>query len=205
MIYVCSSTPLRWTRMLAVCWRSSLMCPGFFEFHVLNLKDLWMQGRWVWDSGPVDSVIFFSLFNICAAAVCENDWASAQQWGSFSGNVLNRCWKESCFFLSAHIKSWLFKNRLFFQLGQSLCPHRIQDLDSPSVGRWTETFIKEYYCFYWYFPFFYVSAVCSYGVCFNGGHCREGSTQLCDCPAGFSGPSCQYGELKARHWNTTPF
>lgn len=38
------------------------------------------------------------------------------------------------------------------------------------------------------------AAVCSYGVCFNGGQCREGSTQLCDCPAGFNGPSCQYGE-----------
>uniref|UniRef100_A0A3Q3EB07 Multiple EGF like domains 6 n=1 Tax=Hippocampus comes TaxID=109280 RepID=A0A3Q3EB07_HIPCM len=35
-------------------------------------------------------------------------------------------------------------------------------------------------------------SVCSYGVCFNGGRCREGSTQLCDCPAGFNGPSCQY-------------
>ncbi|KAI9520981.1 hypothetical protein NQZ68_010682 [Dissostichus eleginoides] len=34
--------------------------------------------------------------------------------------------------------------------------------------------------------------MCSYGVCFNGGHCREGSTQLCDCLAGFNGPSCQY-------------
>ncbi|KAM7402323.1 hypothetical protein PAMP_017570 [Pampus punctatissimus] len=37
-------------------------------------------------------------------------------------------------------------------------------------------------------------AVCSYGVCFNGGQCQEGSTQLCDCPAGFNGPSCQYGK-----------
>ncbi|KAI3369376.1 hypothetical protein L3Q82_007610 [Scortum barcoo] len=37
--------------------------------------------------------------------------------------------------------------------------------------------------------------VCSYGVCFNGGQCREGSTQLCDCPAGFNGPSCQYAAL----------
>lgn len=138
MIYVCSSTPLRWTHMLAVCLHSSLMCPGFFEFHVLNLKDLWMRGRWVWDSGPVDSVIL-SLFNICAAAVCETDWASVQQLGSFSGNLLNRCWKEGCF-LSADIKSWLFKNRLFFQLGQSLCPHTIQDLDSPSVGRWTAAY-----------------------------------------------------------------
>ncbi|XP_028854769.1 multiple epidermal growth factor-like domains protein 6 [Denticeps clupeoides] len=35
--------------------------------------------------------------------------------------------------------------------------------------------------------------VCSYGVCFNGGVCREGSAQLCDCPVGFNGPSCQYG------------
>lgn len=43
-------------------------------------------------------------------------------------------------------------------------------------------------------------AVCSYGVCFNGGHCREGSTQLCDCPAGFNGPSCQYGESKSNAW-----
>lgn len=101
MIYVCSSTPLRWTRMLAVCLCPPLMCPGFFGFHILNLKDLWMQGRWVWDSGPVDSVIL-SLFNICAAAVCENDWASAQQLGSFSGNVLNRCWKEGCFFKCSH-------------------------------------------------------------------------------------------------------
>lgn len=38
------------------------------------------------------------------------------------------------------------------------------------------------------------AAVCSYGVCFNGGRCREGSSQLCDCPTGFDGPSCQYGE-----------
>uniref|UniRef100_A0A671M6F4 Multiple EGF-like-domains 6b n=1 Tax=Sinocyclocheilus anshuiensis TaxID=1608454 RepID=A0A671M6F4_9TELE len=37
-------------------------------------------------------------------------------------------------------------------------------------------------------------SVCSYGVCFNGGQCREGSAQLCHCPAGFSGPSCQYGK-----------
>ncbi|TRY91807.1 hypothetical protein DNTS_012064 [Danionella cerebrum] len=36
--------------------------------------------------------------------------------------------------------------------------------------------------------------VCSYGVCFNGGQCREGSAQLCVCPGGFSGPSCQYGK-----------
>ncbi|XP_037831468.1 multiple epidermal growth factor-like domains protein 6 [Kryptolebias marmoratus] len=35
--------------------------------------------------------------------------------------------------------------------------------------------------------------MCSYGVCFNGGRCREGSAQLCQCPAGFTGPSCQYG------------
>uniref|UniRef100_A0A672P1C1 Multiple EGF like domains 6 n=1 Tax=Sinocyclocheilus grahami TaxID=75366 RepID=A0A672P1C1_SINGR len=35
-------------------------------------------------------------------------------------------------------------------------------------------------------------SVCSYGVCFNGGQCREGSAQLCHCPARFSGPSCQY-------------
>ncbi|KAL4622529.1 multiple epidermal growth factor-like domains protein 6 [Arapaima gigas] len=34
--------------------------------------------------------------------------------------------------------------------------------------------------------------LCSYGVCFNGGQCREGSIQLCECPAGFRGPSCQY-------------
>ncbi|KAJ8372048.1 hypothetical protein AAFF_G00295110 [Aldrovandia affinis] len=35
--------------------------------------------------------------------------------------------------------------------------------------------------------------VCSSGVCFNGGQCQEGSSQLCDCPAGFNGPRCQYG------------
>ncbi|XP_026098326.1 multiple epidermal growth factor-like domains protein 6 [Carassius auratus] len=39
--------------------------------------------------------------------------------------------------------------------------------------------------------------VCSYGVCFNGGQCREGSAQLCHCSAGFSGPSCQYETLDA--------
>lgn len=47
--------------------------------------------------------------------------------------------------------------------------------------------------------------MCSYGVCFNGGHCREGSSQLCDCPAGFSGPSCQYGELERLIWNSASF
>ncbi|KAG9352924.1 hypothetical protein JZ751_017500 [Albula glossodonta] len=38
-------------------------------------------------------------------------------------------------------------------------------------------------------------SVCSYGVCFNGGQCGHSSSQLCDCPPGFNGPSCQYGEL----------
>ncbi|MED6251201.1 hypothetical protein ATANTOWER_025167 [Ataeniobius toweri] len=59
------------------------------------------------------------------------------------------------------------------------------------------------------------SAMCSYGVCFNGGQCREGSNQLCDCPVGFNGPSCQYDRHlfgidglifeSIIHWNTTLF
>lgn len=73
-----------------ILWTSRLEFEGFMD-----------AGPLVWDSGPVDSVIL-SLFNICAAAVCENDWASAQQLGSFSGNVLNRCWKERCFFKCSH-------------------------------------------------------------------------------------------------------
>ncbi len=44
-----------------------------------------------------------------------------------------------------------------------------------------------------------LTAVCSYGVCFNGGQCREGSAQLCHCPAGFSGPICQYGKSISSH------
>ncbi|GCB67967.1 hypothetical protein scyTo_0005233 [Scyliorhinus torazame] len=32
----------------------------------------------------------------------------------------------------------------------------------------------------------------SYGVCFNGGKCIEGMSQLCHCPEGFQGPRCQY-------------
>ncbi|KAM6240977.1 multiple epidermal growth factor-like domains protein 6 [Porphyrio hochstetteri] len=34
--------------------------------------------------------------------------------------------------------------------------------------------------------------VCSHGLCFNGGHCIEGSSQPCRCPPGFQGPRCQY-------------
>uniref|UniRef100_A0A8C8AYB1 EGF-like domain-containing protein n=1 Tax=Otus sunia TaxID=257818 RepID=A0A8C8AYB1_9STRI len=37
-----------------------------------------------------------------------------------------------------------------------------------------------------------LAAVCSYGVCFNGGSCVEGSSQLCHCSSGFQGPRCQY-------------
>ncbi|XP_061306389.1 multiple epidermal growth factor-like domains protein 6 [Pezoporus flaviventris] len=33
---------------------------------------------------------------------------------------------------------------------------------------------------------------CGYGVCFNGGNCAEGSSQLCHCSSGFQGPRCQY-------------
>uniref|UniRef100_A0A8B9PKZ1 Multiple epidermal growth factor-like domains protein 6 n=1 Tax=Apteryx owenii TaxID=8824 RepID=A0A8B9PKZ1_APTOW len=29
-------------------------------------------------------------------------------------------------------------------------------------------------------------------LCFNGGNCIEGSSQLCHCPSGFQGPRCQY-------------
>ncbi|KAL4646019.1 multiple epidermal growth factor-like domains protein 6 [Arapaima gigas] len=36
--------------------------------------------------------------------------------------------------------------------------------------------------------------VCSYGACFNGGQCHEGTSRLCRCPAGFEGTSCEYGE-----------
>uniref|UniRef100_A0A8B9VAV0 Multiple EGF like domains 6 n=1 Tax=Anas zonorhyncha TaxID=75864 RepID=A0A8B9VAV0_9AVES len=37
-----------------------------------------------------------------------------------------------------------------------------------------------------------LAAACSAGVCFNGGNCIEGSSQLCLCPAGFQGPRCQF-------------
>ncbi|KAM6257849.1 EGF-like and EMI domain-containing protein 1 [Porphyrio hochstetteri] len=33
--------------------------------------------------------------------------------------------------------------------------------------------------------------LCAAGTCFNGGKCAEGS-QMCQCPAGFQGPRCQY-------------
>ena len=38
------------------------------------------------------------------------------------------------------------------------------------------------------------TAVCSSGLCFNGGHCVSGSAQPCRCPPGFQGPRCQHGE-----------
>ncbi|KAJ8359352.1 hypothetical protein SKAU_G00158770 [Synaphobranchus kaupii] len=48
--------------------------------------------------------------------------------------------------------------------------------------------------------------VCSYGVCFNGGQCGQSSSQLCDCPRGFNGPSCQYGSTRREcgHTQTRP-
>lgn len=38
------------------------------------------------------------------------------------------------------------------------------------------------------------TGVCSSGTCFNGGMCSETSDQLCQCPEGFEGTRCQYGE-----------
>ena len=40
------------------------------------------------------------------------------------------------------------------------------------------------------------TAVCSPGLCFNGGHCVSGSAQSCRCPPGFQGPRCQHGEWR---------
>uniref|UniRef100_A0A663MES8 Multiple EGF like domains 6 n=1 Tax=Athene cunicularia TaxID=194338 RepID=A0A663MES8_ATHCN len=34
--------------------------------------------------------------------------------------------------------------------------------------------------------------LCSAGTCFNGGKCPEAGSQMCQCPAGFQGPRCQY-------------
>uniref|UniRef100_A0A8B9MMH6 Multiple epidermal growth factor-like domains protein 6 n=1 Tax=Accipiter nisus TaxID=211598 RepID=A0A8B9MMH6_9AVES len=34
--------------------------------------------------------------------------------------------------------------------------------------------------------------LCSDGTCFNGGKCSEAGSQVCQCPAGFQGPRCQY-------------
>uniref|UniRef100_A0A8C9N7X0 Multiple epidermal growth factor-like domains protein 6 n=1 Tax=Serinus canaria TaxID=9135 RepID=A0A8C9N7X0_SERCA len=34
--------------------------------------------------------------------------------------------------------------------------------------------------------------LCTAGSCFNGGRCSEGGSQVCQCPAGFQGPRCQY-------------
>ncbi|CAM2104566.1 unnamed protein product [Caretta caretta] len=49
-------------------------------------------------------------------------------------------------------------------------------------------------------------SVCNYGVCFNGGNCMEGSSQLCRCPSGFQGPRCQYDFCRAaRMKSLTPF
>ncbi|OPJ86013.1 hypothetical protein AV530_011221 [Patagioenas fasciata monilis] len=39
---------------------------------------------------------------------------------------------------------------------------------------------------------------CGYGVCFNGGSCAEGSSQLCHCSSGFQGPRCQYGKQSSQ-------
>lgn len=38
------------------------------------------------------------------------------------------------------------------------------------------------------------TGVCSSGTCFNGGKCSETGDQLCQCPEGFEGMRCQYGE-----------
>ncbi|RMC01942.1 hypothetical protein DUI87_21104 [Hirundo rustica rustica] len=35
--------------------------------------------------------------------------------------------------------------------------------------------------------------LCTAGTCFNGGRCSEEGSQVCQCPAGFQGPRCQYG------------
>uniref|UniRef100_A0A8C3QMU1 Uncharacterized protein n=1 Tax=Cyanoderma ruficeps TaxID=181631 RepID=A0A8C3QMU1_9PASS len=34
--------------------------------------------------------------------------------------------------------------------------------------------------------------LCTAGTCFNGGKCSEEGSQVCQCPAGFQGPRCQY-------------
>ena len=39
-----------------------------------------------------------------------------------------------------------------------------------------------------------VSGQCHSGVCFNGGTCMGGYSQMCSCSNGYTGPRCQYGE-----------
>ncbi|KAK5868317.1 hypothetical protein PBY51_009344 [Eleginops maclovinus] len=36
--------------------------------------------------------------------------------------------------------------------------------------------------------------VCSTNTCFNGGQCAETGDKICQCPLGFKGTRCQYGE-----------
>ncbi|OPJ85540.1 hypothetical protein AV530_001753 [Patagioenas fasciata monilis] len=37
--------------------------------------------------------------------------------------------------------------------------------------------------------------LCTVGTCFNGGRCSEAGSQMCQCPAGFQGPRCQYAGI----------
>uniref|UniRef100_A0A8C3QME9 Multiple epidermal growth factor-like domains protein 6 n=1 Tax=Cyanoderma ruficeps TaxID=181631 RepID=A0A8C3QME9_9PASS len=41
--------------------------------------------------------------------------------------------------------------------------------------------------------------LCTAGTCFNGGKCSEEGSQVCQCPAGFQGPRCQYGESSGNY------
>lgn len=40
-----------------------------------------------------------------------------------------------------------------------------------------------------------VVGLCSADTCFNGGRCAHEGDQVCECPAGFQGSRCQYGEF----------
>ena len=42
--------------------------------------------------------------------------------------------------------------------------------------------------------FFLLTGQCHSGVCFNGGMCMGGYSQMCSCQGGFQGPRCQYGK-----------
>lgn len=37
--------------------------------------------------------------------------------------------------------------------------------------------------------------LCSADTCFNGGRCAHTGDEVCECPGGFQGTRCQYGEL----------
>lgn len=45
----------------------------------------------------------------------------------------------------------------------------------------------------------FVLVLCAADTCFNGGKCSEEGPHMCQCPAGFQGPRCQYGESNVNH------